>query len=208
MRKYSNVFQFLRIYKRIFEYIWLSKNLRMNIQIYSYWGIGTNTNTNNIWGPFYSNIQIFEYSNIRAHHCPNWKSILYNLTKGTMKFLFNSFINTLPTQDNLKLWSKTFSDKCHLCKNKDTTLHCLNGCKIALCQGRFIWIHDNITYITYIVNSVDKSKFTLFSDISRHQTSNGDTIPPNMTFTPLKPERVIIDKKKSYDIWADSPIWK
>ena len=111
-----------------------------------------------------------------------------------MKFLLNSFINTLPTQDNLKLWSKTFSDKCHLCKNKDSTLHCLNGCKIALRQGRFTWRHDNI--ITYIVNSVDKSKFTLFSDISGHQTSNGGTIPPSMTVTPLKPDIVIIDKKE------------
>ena len=34
----------------------------MNIRIYSYWGNGTNTNTNNIQGPFYSNIRIFEYS--------------------------------------------------------------------------------------------------------------------------------------------------
>ena len=56
----------MRIYERIFEYIRLSKNLRMNIRIYSYWGNGTNTNTNNIWGPFYSNIWIFEYS------CYHW----------------------------------------------------------------------------------------------------------------------------------------
>ena len=34
----------------------------MNNRIYSYWGNGTNTNTNNIRGPFYSNIQIFKYS--------------------------------------------------------------------------------------------------------------------------------------------------
>ena len=34
---------------------------------------------------------------------PNWKSVVYNLPKGTMKFLLNSFTNTLPTGDNLKL---------------------------------------------------------------------------------------------------------
>ena len=49
----------MRIYEQIFEYIQLSKNIRMNIRIYSYWGNGTNTNMNNIWGPFYSNIGIF-----------------------------------------------------------------------------------------------------------------------------------------------------
>ena len=41
-----------------------------------------------------------------------------------------------------------------------------------------------------------KSKFTLFSDISGHQTSNGSTIPPSMTVTPLKPDIVIVDKKE------------
>ena len=33
----------------------------MNIQIYLYWGKGTNTNTNIFRGQFFSNIQIFEY---------------------------------------------------------------------------------------------------------------------------------------------------
>ena len=28
---------------------------------------------------------------------PNWKSVAYNFPKGTMKFLLNSFTNTLPT---------------------------------------------------------------------------------------------------------------
>ena len=28
---------------------------------------------------------------------PNWKSVVYNFPKGTMKFLLNSFTNTLPT---------------------------------------------------------------------------------------------------------------
>ena len=62
LSKNSHVLEFLIIYKLIFEYIRLSKNLQMNNQIYLYWGNGTNTNTNNIQGPFYSNIQIF------AHH--------------------------------------------------------------------------------------------------------------------------------------------
>ena len=69
LSKYSDIFKFYRIYEWIFEYILLSKNLQMNIRIYSYWRSGTNMNTNNIWGPFYSNILIFKYSNIHAHHC-------------------------------------------------------------------------------------------------------------------------------------------
>jgi hypothetical protein len=40
----------------------------------------------------------------------NWKSVLFNLPKGTIKFLLNSFINTLPTQDNLKLWGEKIQE--------------------------------------------------------------------------------------------------
>ena len=92
---------------------------------------------------------------------PSWNSILYNLPKGTMKFILNSITNTLPTQDNLKLWGETFSDKCHLCKNRDSTLHCLNRCKVSLNQGRYTWRHDNI--LKYIVNSVENSKFMVYT---------------------------------------------
>ena len=30
---------------------------------------------------------------------PNWQGSLYNLPKGTMKFILNSFTNTLPTRE-------------------------------------------------------------------------------------------------------------
>ena len=109
-----------------------------------------------------------------------------------MKFILNSITNTLPTQDNLKLWGKTFSDKCHLCKKRDSTLHCLNGCKISLNQGRYTWWHDNI--LKYIVNSVETSKFTVYTDLHGHQTSNGGSLPPSMTVTTLKPDIVVVDE--------------
>ena len=35
-----------------------------------------------------------------------WQSFIYNLPKGTMKFVLNASINTLPTKDNLCLWGK------------------------------------------------------------------------------------------------------
>ena len=124
---------------------------------------------------------------------PNWQSVVYNLPKGTMKFLLNSFTNTLPTGDNLKLWGKNFSDKCHLCKNRESTLHCLNGCKVALEQQRFTWRHNNI--VNYIVNSVDITRFKVLSDLPGFQTSNGGSLPPSMTVTTLKPDIVILDEK-------------
>jgi hypothetical protein len=41
---------------------------------------------------------------------------------------------------------------------------------------------------------VDKSRYTLHSDIEGSQTTNGGTIPPTLTVTELKPDLVIIDK--------------
>ena len=70
----------------------------------------------------------------------DWKSYIYNLPKGTMKFILNSTIHTLPTHNNLRLWGKRTSDKCKLCGNMDSTLHVLNGCKTCLVQGRYTTI--------------------------------------------------------------------
>ena len=76
-----------------------------------------------------------------------WQSYLHNLKKGTMKVILNAIINTLSTQDNLKLWNKFTCDKCALCGNRDSTLHTLYGCKILLNQGRCTWRYDNIIFI-------------------------------------------------------------
>ena len=124
---------------------------------------------------------------------PIWKGFIYNLKKGTMKFLINSLIHTLPTQNNLKLWNKSVSDSCKLCGNRDSTLHTLSGCRVALEGGRYTWRHDNI--VMYIYNCIDKSKFTVYSDIDGYTTDNGGTIPPELTVTTDKPDIVILDRK-------------
>ena len=121
-----------------------------------------------------------------------WKSYLYDLKAGTMKFLLNASIDTLPTAANLKRWKKSSSDKCKLCKNRQTTNHCLNICKISLDSGRFTWRHNNV--INYIVQSLDTSKYTIHSDIPGHEAPGGGTVPPELTITPLKPDITIWDK--------------
>ena len=44
-----------------------------------------------------------------------WKSYMFNLKKGTLKFLLNSCLDTLPTKSNLLQWGKSASDLCRLC---------------------------------------------------------------------------------------------
>ena len=75
---------------------------------------------------------------------PIWKGFIWSLKSGTAKFLLNSTIHTLPTMNNLKLWNQSVSDQCLLCKNCDSTLHTLNGCKLILDQGRYTCRHDSI----------------------------------------------------------------
>ena len=44
-----------------------------------------------------------------------WKSYIFDLKKGTMKFCLNAATNILPTGDNLFMWGKSTTDKgrCH-----------------------------------------------------------------------------------------------
>ena len=107
------------------------------------------------------------------------------------KFILNASINTLSTQDNLKLWNKSTSDKCALCGNRDSTLHTLSGCKVALNQDRYTWRHDNI--VKYIVDSIDTSKFTVNADIEGHRASTGGSLEPELAITLEKPDIVIRD---------------
>ena len=120
------------------------------------------------------------------------KSFLYDLKKGTLKFLANAHIDTLPTAANLKRWKKSSSDKCKLCKGRQTTAHCLNICKVAMDTGRWTWRHNNI--VNYVVNSLDTTKYTVFSDIEGHEAPGGGTVPPEIIVTNLKPDITIWDK--------------
>ena len=121
-----------------------------------------------------------------------WKSFLYDMKAGTLKFLVNSVVDTLPTAANLVRWGKSNSDKCKLCKGRQTTDHCLNICKVGLETGRWTWRHNNI--VNYIVNSIDTQKFSVHSDLPGHEAAGGGTIPPEILITNLKPDITILDK--------------
>ena len=119
-----------------------------------------------------------------------WKSVMYDLKQGTLKFLLNASIDTLPTAANLKRWKKSSSDLCKLCKRRQTTNHILNNCKVALDTNRYTWRHNCI--INYIVTNVDP-KFRIFSDLPGHTAAGGGSIPPELCVTTLKPDIVILN---------------
>ena len=129
-----------------------------------------------------------------------WKSYIFDMKKGVMKFCLNSITHTLPSGDNLLQWGKATSDKCKACKGRETTCHILNNCPVYLEQGRYTWRHDNV--INYILNCLDNTKFEFYSDLDGRTTATGGTIPVTVCITPLKPDITIIDKKtKTFNIF-------
>ena len=55
-----------------------------------------------------------------------WKSTMFQLKSGTVKFMLNASIDTLPTPANLRRWKFSTSDRCKLCGVRGTTNHYLN----------------------------------------------------------------------------------
>ena len=56
--------------------------------------------------------------------------------------------------------------------------------------------------MNFIIIKIDKKLFKVYSDINGYQTTNGGTIPGNMTVTALKPDIVIVnDKDKVVEIF-------
>ena len=122
-----------------------------------------------------------------------WKSTMFQLKSGTLKFMLNACIDTLPTPANLTRWKYTSSDKCKLCGNRGTTNHYLNCCKAMLDTNRYTWRHNNL--INFIVTSVDPT-FKVYSDLPGWEATGGGTIPAELCTTNLKPDIVIIDSAK------------
>ena len=115
-----------------------------------------------------------------------WKRYMFNLKAGTLKFLLNATIDTLPKAANLQRWKKSPSDLCKLCRGRQTTN------SVGLNTGRWEWRHNCILH--YNVSSVDTEIFTVHSDMEGHQLAGGGTVPPEICITSQRPNVVILDK--------------
>jgi hypothetical protein len=126
----------------------------------------------------------------KAKTCPMWQSQLSSLRKGCIKFLLNASINCLPTQNNLKLWGLSKTDKCFLCSNRDSTLHLLAGCPVSLRQQRYTWRHDSV--LNYVRNLFNDSGFIVTCDLpGGSKYGERTTLNPAHVSTPLFPDLVI-----------------
>ena len=123
-----------------------------------------------------------------------WKSYLWDVPQGVLKFAINAGLNTLPSFDNLKRWGKRTSDRCPFCGNVQTLAHVLNNCTVALDQGRLTWRHNSVLRsLIELIRPVLKEGYALFSDLPGFQAPHGGVIPPDILVTNLKPDLFIVN---------------
>ena len=125
----------------------------------------------------------------------SWKSYLWDIFQGVLKFALNAGVNTLPSMDNLKRWGKRTSDRCPFCGNIATLAHVLSNCSTALNQGRYTWRHNSVlSSLIDLIRPHLREGMTLFSDMPGYQAPHGGTIPPHILVTALKPDLVIVNE--------------
>ena len=128
-----------------------------------------------------------------------WKSYIFCLPQGTMKFLINAMIDNLPTRCNLKKWGKSITDLCRLCKARPESLaHITSGCKVALEEKRYDYRHDSV--LAYVASCLDSKKFEFAVDVDGWKLPCGGTVPPKLAVTTKRPDICIVDsvRKRVY----------
>ena len=117
------------------------------------------------------------------------------MPKGVMKFMINSFLDTLPTKNNLSRWGKNMSTNCLLCSKKETLRHVLNHCQVMLDQGRYTWRHNSVLRIIHdTFKEIADPSWTLYCDLTGTTKVAGTTIPPDILATQQRPDLVLLNR--------------
>ena len=157
------------------------------------------------WDDHLNTLQVQKkFSDIVALEKENrsWKKIMNNgLTSGQLSFLLRAGSDTLPTPMNLRRMRIQHDSRCPLCKApRPTTAHILNGCHVALNQGRYTWRHDSVlSSLSHSLSRLLPSTYKLFADLDglRAEDNPPTTIPPTVLTTSLRPDLVILENQNS-----------
>ena len=122
-----------------------------------------------------------------------WATVVSNLGSGAMKFALNAASDTLPHNSNLVKWYRgSYTDHCKLCGKKQTLLHVLNNCEVALNLHRYNARHDCILQlIVTAAHASSSASYQLAVDLPEYQYH----FPSHITLTNLRPDIVL---------WSDS----
>ena len=80
---------------------------------------------------------------------------ILNMPESRLAFLVKAVYDMLPTPHNKHMWYGE-AEGCHLCGERGTLHHILNGCRVALSQGRYKWRHDQV--LREIAQCVDERR--------------------------------------------------
>ena len=133
-----------------------------------------------------------------------WKLFMFNLPKGTLKFLLNSATDNLPTLTNLKTWGKRVVDKCRLCISPTYSQcalldHVLSLCNTSLEDGRYTWRHNSV--LSWIYSCLDCDKYEVYVDLPELNTA-GSTMPADILVTTFIPDLILIDRqRRTLNVW-------
>ena len=119
-----------------------------------------------------------------------WSTAVCSLDSECLKFALNAATDTLPHNANLAVWrmGQGISDKCKLCERKQTLIHVLNDCPIALKLRRYNHRHDSVlTKIVEFVETCSLENTTIIYDLP----DNPYQFPPHISTTDLRPDIVI-----------------
>lgn len=120
-----------------------------------------------------------------------WGKALMLLFDEERKFALNSALDTVPHNANLHLWRKRGDSTCPLCGERQTLIHVLNMCPVALMNRRYNHRHDAVLEV--IVNTISKHLQPtehMTSDLSEYQ------FPQHIVPTTLRPDIVCWDDGK------------
>jgi hypothetical protein len=128
-----------------------------------------------------------------------WKSYMWNLYRGVLKFALNAGIDTLPTFTNFKRWGKRASVNYHLCGNtvKQTLFHVLVHCNHTIDQGRMTWRHDSVLkHIAGCLKPALRILHTVevYCNLEGLQAPDGGSIPALVMAQTHRPDLVILDR--------------
>ena len=118
-----------------------------------------------------------------------WATAVSNLTSEAMKFALNSATDTLPHNSNLARWYKGLhSGLCKLCGSRQTLLHVLNNCNVALKMRRYNERHDRVlSLIAVMTQSYLPATFKQTADL----TEDTYRFPSHITPSNLRPYLVL-----------------
>ena len=123
-----------------------------------------------------------------------WAQVLWKLPEKVMKFAINAVQDTLPHNANPHLWKKLPSPNCPMCSDRQTLLHALDHCPVALQNRCYNQGHDAVLELLYRFTCTHRSSHQqVIVDLPYHPYC----FPAPFACTDSRPDLVIWSKEQA-----------